>query len=292
MPSSLLNPDTWETPRPLPTHLAKAGRAPTRPVCLSRRERLTWDSRPLRPSPFSFFLSLTPKLNWLGSPVDSSPELAGRPAPLLCQLQGGLRREAWRPPTPIRLTPAEKPRLFPLLQVASSTGCPPGKSLGTHAPLLQQGFLSFMHLSLNKCKVILSTTWCRSRNPHTVLFFSPRGRGDPDCRQQCEGARSCPTLHDPVDCGLCSTRLLCSWDFPGRNTGVGCHFLLSRGSSPPTGADLVCLTTKVDHFWTPSSSIQQNYFHQESWSETNHKNCRGRGAGGMTTMKFVLYFSR
>ena len=22
------------------------------------------------------------------------------------------------------------------------------------------------------------------------------------------------------------TRLLCQWDFPGKNTGVGCHFLL------------------------------------------------------------------
>ena len=27
-------------------------------------------------------------------------------------------------------------------------------------------------------------------------------------------------------CELQSTRLLCSWDFPGKNTGVGCHFLL------------------------------------------------------------------
>ena len=26
--------------------------------------------------------------------------------------------------------------------------------------------------------------------------------------------------------GLQSTRLLCPWDFPSRNTGVGCHFLL------------------------------------------------------------------
>ena len=26
--------------------------------------------------------------------------------------------------------------------------------------------------------------------------------------------------------GLQPTRLLCSWDFPGKNTGVGCHFLL------------------------------------------------------------------
>ena len=23
---------------------------------------------------------------------------------------------------------------------------------------------------------------------------------------------------------LCNPRLLCSWDFPGKNTGVGCHF--------------------------------------------------------------------
>ena len=27
-------------------------------------------------------------------------------------------------------------------------------------------------------------------------------------------------------------RLLCSWDFPGKNTGVGCH-IFSRGYSPP-----------------------------------------------------------
>ena len=25
-----------------------------------------------------------------------------------------------------------------------------------------------------------------------------------------------------------STRLLCPWNFPGKNTGVGCHFLLHR----------------------------------------------------------------
>ena len=30
--------------------------------------------------------------------------------------------------------------------------------------------------------------------------------------------------------GLWPTRLLCPWDFPGKNTGVGCHFLLQRVS--------------------------------------------------------------
>ena len=34
-------------------------------------------------------------------------------------------------------------------------------------------------------------------------------------------AQSCPTLCDPKD-----TRLLCPWDFLGKSTGVGCHFLL------------------------------------------------------------------
>ena len=37
--------------------------------------------------------------------------------------------------------------------------------------------------------------------------------------------------------GLYPTRLLCPWDFPGKHTGVGCHFLLQRifltqGSNP------------------------------------------------------------
>ena len=42
-----------------------------------------------------------------------------------------------------------------------------------------------------------------------------------------------PTVCNPVDC----SRLLCPWDSPDKNTGVGCHFLLqeifpSQGSNP------------------------------------------------------------
>ena len=36
--------------------------------------------------------------------------------------------------------------------------------------------------------------------------------------------QSCPTLYDPID-GQ-ATRLPRPWDSPGKNTGVGCHFLL------------------------------------------------------------------
>ena len=35
--------------------------------------------------------------------------------------------------------------------------------------------------------------------------------------------QSGPILCNPMDCSL--ARLLYPWDFPGRNTGVGCHFL-------------------------------------------------------------------
>ena len=37
-------------------------------------------------------------------------------------------------------------------------------------------------------------------------------------------AQPCPTLLQPH--GMQPSRLLCPWGFPGKNTGVGCHFLL------------------------------------------------------------------
>ena len=36
--------------------------------------------------------------------------------------------------------------------------------------------------------------------------------------------QSCPTLYDPID-GT-PPGYPCPWDSPGKNTGVGCHFLL------------------------------------------------------------------
>jgi len=40
----------------------------------------------------------------------------------------------------------------------------------------------------------------------------------------CTVAQSCPTLCDPKDHSTLGS--FCPWDFPGKNTGVGCHFLL------------------------------------------------------------------
>ena len=45
----------------------------------------------------------------------------------------------------------------------------------------------------------------------------------PQCRYVCVLTQSCLVLCDP---GLEPARLLCPLDCPGKNTGVGCHFLL------------------------------------------------------------------
>ena len=39
--------------------------------------------------------------------------------------------------------------------------------------------------------------------------------------------------------GLLTARLLCSWDLPGKNTGVGCHFLLQEFFLP---RDRICIS--------------------------------------------------
>ena len=46
-------------------------------------------------------------------------------------------------------------------------------------------------------------------------------------KSESEVAQLCPTLCNPTDCSLLG-RLLHPWDFPGKNTGVDCHFLLQE----------------------------------------------------------------
>ena len=67
----------------------------------------------------------------------------------------------------------------------------------------------------------------------------------------CSVAQSCLTLCDPME----PTRLLCPWDFPSKNTGVGCHFLL-QGIFPTQGSNwcfLHLLHWQVDSFTTEPS---------------------------------------
>ena len=67
--------------------------------------------------------------------------------------------------------------------------------------------------------------------------------------------QSCPTLCDPIDGS--PPRLRRPWDSPGKNTGVGCHFLL-RGMKEKSESEVAqsCLTLSdpMDYI-LPGSSV-------------------------------------
>ena len=69
--------------------------------------------------------------------------------------------------------------------------------------------------------------------------------------------------------GLYPTRLLCPWDFPGKNTGVGCHFLHQRifptqGSNPHL---LHCRWSPIfaGRFFTNLIQFRE-FHHYDSWN--------------------------
>ena len=83
-----------------------------------------------------------------------------------------------------------------------------------------------------------------------------------------EVAQSCPTPCDPVD-----TRLLHPWDFLGKSTGVGCHFLL-QGIFPTQGLNPglpPCRQTlhRLSHQGSPgmytNTCISIQYFPPSDW---------------------------
>ena len=70
--------------------------------------------------------------------------------------------------------------------------------------------------------------------------------------------------------GLQPTRLLCPWNFPGKNTGVGCHVLL-QGIFPTQGSNLqfLCLQHwQVDFFLPPSHRLV--CLSLNNWADINY----------------------
>ena len=79
----------------------------------------------------------------------------------------------------------------------------------------------------------------------------------------CVCAQSCPTLWPH---GLQPARLLCPWDSPGKNTGVGCHFLF-QGNLPDPGIKPALQADSFQLCHLGSSNITLSYskfmlFHQ------------------------------
>ena len=78
----------------------------------------------------------------------------------------------------------------------------------------------------------------------------------------------CPTLLWPH--GLYTISLLCSWDFPGKNTKVGCHFLLhgifpTQGSNPCT-----CIDRWILYHWATRLGLWNTYTHTHTHTHTHN----------------------
>ena len=85
-----------------------------------------------------------------------------------------------------------------------------------------------------------------------------------------EVTQSCPTLSDPMECSLPGssirrifqarvlqpTRILHPWDFPGKNTGVGYHFLLQE----------IFLTQGLNPGLQHCRQMLYHLSHQETWA--------------------------
>ena len=76
----------------------------------------------------------------------------------------------------------------------------------------------------------------------------------------CIHAQFCPTMWSPE---LQPARILCPWDFPGKNTGVGCHFLLQCVKVKSLSRVQLLATPWTTAYQTP---LSMGFSRQEYWS--------------------------
>ena len=96
-------------------------------------------------------------------------------------------------------------------------------------------------------------TWVHSSIPYSLLLFILSRSAVPTsshCCCQCWVAKSCVTLLKPR--GLWPTRLLCPWDAPGKDTGVGCHYSLSSWKVIFTLPHPLSDSGQFDSHWVPA----------------------------------------
>ena len=69
----------------------------------------------------------------------------------------------------------------------------------------------------------------------------------------CLVAKSCPTLCNLTDCSLLGSSV--HGDFPGRNTGVGYHFLLQGSSQPRDQIRVSCIGRQILYHWATCEAL-------------------------------------
>ena len=94
---------------------------------------------------------------------------------------------------------------------------------------------------------------------------------------------SCSVVSDslPAPCSL----LLCPWDSPGKNTGVGCHFLL-QGIFPTQGSNPGLphwRQTGLSHQGSPDGSGQ----HEVKWERQAGPRSPGASVGHIGSLGFT-----
>ena len=104
----------------------------------------------------------------------------------------------------------------------------------------------------------------------------------------------CPTLCDHMDCSLPGSSLS-PWNFPGKSTGVGCHFLL-QGIFPTQGLDpglLHCrqiiynLSQSLSKLWI----LKKKPVNSQNWRDFKNPLIYSqliRSAGGPWTPKLMV----
>ena len=98
------------------------------------------------------------------------------------------------------------------------------------------GLFFNLHLKPSKCSSSIDCTGnLLGMTLGTVMKIRPSHPLDTSADGMC--AQSCLTLGRH---GLLPSRLLCPWNFPGKNTRVSCHFLL-QGIVPTLGSNLCLL---------------------------------------------------
>ena len=127
-------------------------------------------------------------------------------------------------------------------------------------PLGTQHTLSFLenplHLSVKTSSRLRSTLGLQAEQSG-MLSLSPA--------HVCSVTQSCLTLCNPINCK--PTRLHCPWDFPGKNTGVDCHFLLQGSSWPRDQTHISCVSTALNpdlhSTWPPEITEEQRLGYQQ-----------------------------
>ena len=70
-------------------------------------------------------------------------------------------------------------------------------------------------------------------------------------------------------------RLLCAWNPPGKNPGVGCHFLLQRIFLTQDRTQVSCIAGRFFTVWT-TSAVWGTHSHYSHWTDEETEAQRGQ----------------